>query len=214
MAISLQSYRMTIGLFNNRGRHISVKISENKVYSSKPRYIFIVSLLLSIIHSSGIEVGISNPPLFQKNSAMSCRIQTLPCDIINPPTAFIGWSQCQKINSLCRSLFGNKRRLGYTFALWNCRKGLLSDGDFDSTKLTDVKHFIQKHSPHSLGIVESDIHSKNSRLQRKSNFNISEVKTKLEIDGYKLELPDTWACHGQARVILYTEDRASTTGTP
>ena len=201
MAISLQSYRMTIGIFNHRGRHISAKIGENKVYPSKTRFFIIVSLLLSITHRPVTEVGTRNPMLFQKNITTPCRISAFPCDIINLPTVFIGWSQCLETNSLCRSLFGNKRRLGYTFALWNCRKGLLSDDNFDSSKLTDVKHFIQKHSPHGLGIIESDIHSKNSRLQRKCIFNTSEVKTKLMIEGYKLELPDTWTCHGQARVI-------------
>ena len=57
-----------------------------------------------------------------------------------------------------------------------------------------------------MGIVESDIHSPQSRVQRNGTFKSDEVFEKLKIEGYKLELPDTWEIFGQARIIAYVRD--------
>ena len=76
----------------------------------------------------------------------------------------------------------------------------------DFTKLSEVKHFIATHKPHVMGIFESDIHSSKSRVQRNDHFNTYEVLTKLKIEGYHLELPDSWETFGQARVIAYVQD--------
>ena len=66
--------------------------------------------------------------------------------------------------------------------------------------------FIQKHNPHVLGIIESNIHSSHSRVQRRSTFNTNEVKSKLKVEGYNIELPDTWSDFGQARILVYVRE--------
>ena len=79
----------------------------------------------------------------------------------------------------------------------------MSNQDFDTLKFTDVKLFIAKHQPHAFGIIESDIHSPLSRSQRQCTFSTEEVLDKLKIDGYNLELPETWQHFGQARILVY-----------
>ena len=93
------------------------------------------------------------------------RSPRLPCSSAGPILS----------SALCQALFGNIRRLGYKLALWNCRKGLLGNEDFVSTKLIEIKNFIDKHSPHTLGIIESDIHSSRSQVRRKRTFNKEET---------------------------------------
>ena len=100
-------------------------------------------------------------------------------------------------------MYGNKRRLGYKIGFWNCRKGLLNNNDNDSEKFIETKLFIQKHKLHVFALIESDIHSAQSRLKRNKTFTTEEIKSKLNIDGYNLELPDSWTNHGQARLIVY-----------
>ena len=110
-------------------------------------------------------------------------------------------------NTLCHTITGNRRRLGYKLAMWNSRKGLIAkNSDSDSSKLIDIKLFVEKHNPHLFGIIESDLHSPNSRIHRHSTYNTEEVKSKLKIDGYKIELPDSWEYHGQARILVYVRD--------
>ena len=46
----------------------------------------------------------------------------------------------------------------------------------------------------------------NSRVQRRSTYSTKEVLTKLHIDGYKIELPDTWDDFGQARILVYVRN--------
>ena len=125
---------------------------------------------------------------------------------VNSPITFLRWSHSIQTNGLCHALTGNRRRLGYKLALWNCRKGLLGDNNFDSNKFIEIKLFIEKHRPHTFGIIESDIHSLQSRVQRKATFNTSEVKSKLHINGYAMELPDTWSDFGQARILVYVRE--------
>ena len=66
--------------------------------------------------------------------------------------------------------------------------------------------FIQKHNPHVLGIIESNIHSSHSRVQRRTTFNTNVLKSKLYVEGYNIELPDTWSECGQARILVYVRE--------
>ena len=145
----------------------------------------------------------NNLPVISTTTATS---KTLTCDIIEIPSVFSGWPHTITTNALCHALTGNRRRLGYKLAVWNCRKGLLGNNNFDSSKLTDIKMFIQKHNPHVLCIIESNIHSSHSRVQRRSTFNTNEVKSKLKVEGYNIELPDTWSDFGQARILVYVRE--------
>ena len=65
---------------------------------------------------------------------------------------------------------------------------------------------MEKHTPHALGIVESDIHSQRSRLQRYTTFSTEEVKSRLNIDGYKIEMPESWDDFGQARLLVFVRN--------
>ena len=61
-----------------------------------------------------------------------------------------------------------------------------------SDKLLDIKLFIQDNKPSLFGIIESDIHGINSRLNRRSTFSKADILDQLHIDGYTILLPDTW----------------------
>ena len=152
MTISLQAYRLSIGLFNLTGKSPRRKYSKQKMSNQVPFDFIILGLLMFLVQ---------NPVSVQSTSKMTmtmpCLYITAPTDITNPSVVSLSWSQCIKTNDLCHNLLGNRRRLGYKFAVWNCRKALLRGNTFDSNKLIEVKHFIQKHSPHALGLIESDI---------------------------------------------------------
>ena len=100
------------------------------------------------------------------------------------------WSYTvSNINSLNHSLYGNRKRLGYKLAFWNCRKGLINKSGCRTTKVIDVKRFVEKNKPHVFGILETDRHSPSSRLVRRTVVTKSQVEDQLKIEGYKIELP-------------------------
>ena len=125
-----------------------------------------------------------------------------------PSSSFmaLSWSYATSISALCHALNGNKRRLGYNLAVWNCRKGLIGKSESESMKLMEIKQFIQKHHPHTLGIIECDIYSAQCQVQRKTTFTTDEVISRLNIEGYNIELPDTWYNYGLARILVYVKD--------
>ena len=57
-----------------------------------------------------------------------------------------------------------------------------------------------------LGLIESDLHGQNSRVNRSLKLTTPEVHQNLHISGYHLLLPQSWYNHGQARVIAYIRD--------
>ena len=77
----------------------------------------------------------------------------------------------------------------------NLQYGIVNGGFWGgkgpTSKLQDIKLFIQKKKPHVFGIIESDIYSPKSTNRRINRFTTAEVKSYLNIDGYTLELPDT-----------------------
>ena len=101
----------------------------------------------------------------------------------------ICWSYCCSSNHLEHSLNGN-RKTGYKIASWNCNRGLIINNmESESDKLVDIKLFI-----------EADIHGPGSRTLRNKYYTTDEIRDKLHIDGYKIELPNTWTKHNQARI--------------
>ena len=81
----------------------------------------------------------------------------------------LNWSYAiSNINSLRHSLYGNRNRLGYKLAFWNCRKGLINKSGCSTTKVIDVQRFVEKNKPHVFGIIETDLHSPSSRLVRRT----------------------------------------------
>ena len=92
-------------------------------------------------------------------------------------------------NKLQKIINGNRRSIGYKLAMWNCGRGLMQE-EF-SIKLNEIKQFVETKKPHCFGIIESDLFSPQSNVNRVRKFTTNEIKEKLKIDGYKIELPNT-----------------------
>ena len=108
-------------------------------------------------------------------------------------------------NKLIHALVGNKQN-GYRAAVWNCARGLILSDCSTSDKFTDIKLYLQKHQLDLFGILECDLHSQESPINRKSKLTTVELKDILNIEGYKLILPQSWQLQGQARIMLYVKE--------
>ena len=91
----------------------------------------------------------------------------------------------QNQNQISNALFGNRKRLTYTYGFWNCRRKLISPGDYETNKLIDLKMIIQKHRPYAFSVIESDIFNINSNSIRKK-YSTQEVIEKLRIEAYEI----------------------------
>ena len=111
-------------------------------------------------------------------------------------------------NKLQKMINGNRRTVGYKLAVWNCGRGLIQEGF--SVKLNEVKHFLRNKRPHCLGVIESDLFSHKSQINR-AKYTTAELKEILDIEGYNIEFPSSWECHGQARLICYVSQEIKCT---
>ena len=211
MGDSVVNYRIRIGLYNGRGRNSQRKFK--KIVDANPSNflsVFILTFLLS--HNPRFDYDNAFQNKYENGSSFrkSLRVQSCMLVVMNrlPSSSFmaLSWSYATSISALCHALNGNKRRLGYNLAVWNCRKGLIGESDSESMKLMEIKQFIQKHHPHTLGIIECDIYSAQCQVQRKTTFTTDEVISRLNIEGYNIELPDTWYNYGLARILVYVKD--------
>ena len=126
--------------------------------------------------------------------------------MLRKSTLSICWSYVGTCNNtLMHSLSGN-RKIGYNVGMWNCRKGLLNPDGTPSPKMTDIQLYLEKHKLDLFGIVESDLHGKNSRIFRKHPLSTADIHQALHIPGYNILLPQSWYTHSQARVIMFTRD--------
>ena len=201
MGIELDQYRQNIGTFYSSGNIIrkSSKSMKMKQSAFKPPgqqsflYIFIVSILCitSAYYSQYLSYKATTHKLPTTYSRDNFTLKWGTTGLSN--------------NKLQCIINGNRRTIGYKFAVWNCERGLLG-GKGPTSKLQDIKLFIQKKKPHVFGIIESDIYSPKSTNRRINRFTTAEVKSYLNIDGYTLELPDTWDTHGQARLLAYVSN--------
>ena len=143
--------------------------------------------ILAILSSEPIQVKVTRDPFF------------------NGP--YTRWSYVANTNSLQHSLQGNGRT-SYNIISWNCRKGIIQKKDEDTDTFIEVKTLIQNKKPHILGVVEVDIYgvNNNTNTNRTTRFTTAELKQKLHIDGYDIELPDSWERHGLARILVYVSD--------
>ena len=117
------------------------------------------------------------------------------------------WSYTVGVNVLSHMTHGNRGRLGYNIAAWNCGRGLLTASPEESIKFVEIKEFIQNNNPHLLAIIESDLHGPNTSANRVTTFSTEEIKEKLNIDGYSIELPESWSKYHQARILVYVSDK-------
>ena len=206
MGIDAIAYRYRIGVFEFRKKRRvqrKNKIKAPKMNRNNPMFFMLLTFLM--IHSPGPAIPRHSWNIsFSTNSSFSPITQ--PSNI-SSTTSTISWSYCCQTNALQHSLNGNKRRLGYKLASWNCNRGLVKHVDgMDSDKLVDIKLFINEHKPHLFAILEADIHGHNSRVNRQKTYEIDEIKDKLKIEGYSIETPATWNAHDQARLIVFVSD--------
>ena len=93
--------------------------------------------------------------------------------------SFICWSQHGlSINKIQKIINGNRRTIGYKLAAWNCSRGLIQDGF--SGKLWEIKQFVETKKPHCFAIIEADIHSPLSLINRNRKYSTAEVREKLK----------------------------------
>ena len=139
MGVSLQQYRSHIGIYNSSGR---IKLNKKKQgYSnnnvkSKPLNFLLLLFFFSMCNP--IVQDYNRRPAFNLHQTFCSflpynNISTNRAsffnhepifDVIVFPTISLGWSYSNKANALSHALTGNRRRLGYKLAVWNCRKGL------------------------------------------------------------------------------------------
>ena len=131
----------------------------------------------------------------------------LPNDIVNYGNIcrFVLSYAGNNINSIMHALLGY-RSIGYRIAVWNCRRGLLNSDGSPSNKINDIKLYIQKHNLHIFGIIESDLHWPTSRIGRPHPLSTLDIDNKLPIDSYRINVPQTWYHHDQARLIMYVRE--------
>ena len=160
------------------------------------------------INSYRVRIGVFNGSMKKKSKAVKQQMMKNPkiTLLLHLLLISICWSYCCSTNHLEHSLNGN-RKTGYKIASWNCNRGLIINNvESESDKLVDIKLFIEKHKPHLMAVIEADIHGPGSRTLRNKYYTTDEIHDKLHIDGYKIELPNTWTKHNQARIIVYISD--------
>ena len=190
MGISHQLFRIRIGNFH------SSKVKENKyitpenemeiVWPKKcPTLILILSLAILIGNQNYKFSNLqqTKPNVFQTANLVDLIItessKHLCMNTLSWANHGISTNKLQKI------INGNRRNVGYKLAVWNCGRGLIQDGF--SVKLNEIKQFIETRKPHCFGIIESDLYSPNSQVNRTKKYTTDEIREKLNIDGYKID---------------------------
>lgn len=97
---------------------------------------------------------------------------------------------------------GNIRtKYGVKIGFWNMNKGML-DKDAESTaKLAELDSFVTNNGIHLMGVFETGLHGRRSRVHRKTPATNLTLKTELNLVGYDMLLPDTWIKHDNAQQL-------------
>ena len=189
MAISIEAYRLNIGIYQLSG---TKKIKSFKKKSSphgmknpnfqntKPTKL--TNIFICAAFYLTLFILFNNSIFNESNDGLNCN-ETNKCKIdgnvpngwkvlescANYPTLLTTWSASSDINKMCHIMFGNKRRnIGYRYFTWNCDRGLLS-----KNKLEDIKCFAAKHKPNFMGIAEIDFKSDENNIIESSTNTLS-----------------------------------------
>ena len=158
-------------------------------------------------------VNSSTPALDTSNTSSPCPPSPPPPTTPPPPSStsssLLSWALGSSSNNKVAKIINGNGRKGYNIGFWNCRKGLVAGEKRASTKMVEVKQFIQRKSLHLLCLVESDLHSNISRYIRRNSLKTEEVHQVLGISGYKILLPRSWQAHGQARIMVFAKEELS-----
>ena len=156
-------------------------------------------------------VTLSIPTCNYPKKTRTTTILLCPCPHLPPPpsitaTSLSSWSRgCLSNNKMVKIKNGNGRK-GYNIGLWNCRRGLLNSDKTSTTKMVEVRQFIESKNLHLLCLVESDLHSQFSRIMKTNPVNTEDINKALRVPGYKILLPKSWNIHGQARVLVFASE--------
>ena len=204
MAIDLNQYRATIGIFlsvYHLTKQTWKNLYDSKYFSSLAHYwyIFFLKVLILFVVTSftyflslncmGNVTAHSGMPITDALSNHDLN-QTISCYAL-PSTEtlsiFVDSLFMMVTNFESRCKYGNKKASGIKIAHWN--KG----GSFLINKMTDVKSIISNHRPMVLGLSEANLYKNHD-------------KSLAEIPGFKLHYCPTMnnPAYGVSRVVVYT----------
>ena len=194
MSISVETYRIRIGRFDpNKLR--KMKCSN---YVRKCKINVTILLVFCILVS---QLSTNNQPLSRNRCSINVsKLKIKSEDMSQSRCKTIQWGQSScagmaggyyyswaqsgiSTNKLQKIINGNRRAVGYRLAVWNCGRGLVQEGF--STKLHEVKHFLQSKKPHCFGVIESDLFNHQCQINR-AKYSTTELKEILKVDGYKI----------------------------
>ena len=151
MGVSTEVYRICIGNFNCskiKSRQIKLSDPNRKIYAGKCKMGMSVILICSILL-----LHLMYQPSLNYRTRTVKKIENSE-DIGREKILFYSWAWSGiSVNKFQKIINGNRRAVGYRLAVWNCGRGLIQEGF--STKLNEVKHFLQSKKPHCLGVIES-----------------------------------------------------------
>ena len=148
MGISVKDFRLRIGTFlrKNMNRKYKSKVRINTVNYKNKTFLLVILILIIELQASSIN---------QKSNKFHRASETSESSFkyfrevgLNNYDSFIScWPHLgMTVNKIQKMYNGNRRAVGYKFAVWNCGRGLVQD--VFSTKLEEVKQFIAKNKPH------------------------------------------------------------------
>ena len=95
-----------------------------------------------------------------------------------------------------RRVDGNiANNLGVNFFTWNCQKGLIDDNMEPSTKVEDIRIFLETHGDDVLAVIEAGLHGPLFRTKWRRPMSTADIMSILHQPGYKILLPATWYHH-------------------
>ena len=209
MGISDQDFRIRIGMFYTANMKSKFKVKYEPKNTMMKNCVRTVAFYLTLMLL--MNYLLANPTSEFKKGKTNLKYNLEKCCVkmdylkMTKQNYSICWSQYGlSINKMQKIINGNRRSVGYKLAAWNCSRGLIQDGF--SCKLLEIKQFLQSKKPHCFAVIEADIYSTLSHINRNRKYSTAEVREKLKFDGYKIEFPSTWDRHGQARLICYVSD--------
>ena len=146
MGVDLNIYRIRIGLFgspkiNFRINSSPSKKSMNVLLSLTIAFLLLMSDSLNVQNSAAFNDII---PTSQCSNASMINVSVKEVSGNIPLSFTFRWCYCSSTNAICHAIFGNRRRLSYKFAIWNCRKGLLGRQALETPKFIELKPFFSK----------------------------------------------------------------------
>ena len=194
MGVSLQIFRVRIGLFNPTVRFKTAKEQTGaeyfKIYWDWKTYLFLVLLVILTFGCLYPVVQVDSSPCRPRTRlpcTSSCDQYTVQLSLsLTSPSS---WLTPREWNKKCRAKFGNRSHngRGIKFLMWNKGSSLLQN------KHQEIETLIETYRPHIFGLCEANL---------KHGVDISLVQHQ----DYQLHVPrsiDNLAV-GTARVVVYT----------